>query len=160
MFAIHGKVSVTAYFDGDFASNESKPLNPQLREPGDDLRELYFSRGDGVNDERMTFKGTLKAINAALKHLSYVGGADFNGDDTITIQANDMGQYKSSTPSQPGLDTLDILIKVIAVNDKPVITVPMQDSHNKMYRIYEDSEFRISGVRYYAKPHVPSRSVY
>ena len=109
-------------------------MNPQLREPGDDLRELYFSRGDGVNDERMTFKGTLKAINAALKHLSYVGGADFNGDDTITIQANDMGQYKSSTPSQPGLDTLDILIKVIAVNDKPVITVPMQDSHNKMYR--------------------------
>ena len=85
-------------------SNESKPLNPQLREPGDDLRELYFSRGDGVNDERMTFKGTLKAINAALNHLSYVGGADFNGDDTITIQANDMGQYKSSTPSQPGLN--------------------------------------------------------
>ena len=108
----------------------------------------------------MTFKGTLKAINAALNHLSYVGEADFNGDDTITIQANDMGQYKSFAPSQPGSAALDISIKVIAVNDKPVITVPMQDSHNKMYRIYEDSEFRISGVRYYAKPHVPSRSVY
>ena len=157
VFAIHGKVSVTAYFDGDFASNESKPLNPQLREPGDDLRELYFSRGDGVNDERMTFKH-LKAINAALKHLSYVGGADFNGDDTITIQANDMGQYKSSTPSQPGLD-VGYFNQVIAVNDKPVIIVPMQDSHNKMYRIYEDSEFRISGVRYYAKPHVPSKDL-
>merc|ERR1711871_315854 len=157
---LHGTLSVSAFYDGDFLANESKPMNPSLKEAGDDLLNLYFTRGDGVNDERMTFQGTVKALNDALKHLSYTGMKDFNGEDTITVQANDLGQFGSYNTKRPELHSVDVSVEVIAVNDKPIITVPMQNSHNKIYRIYEDSEFRITGVRYYGKPIVPSRTVY
>jgi ELWxxDGT repeat protein len=156
--ATHGVVSVSAFFEDDYQSNETKERNTELKEPGEDLLHLDFRVGDGVEDDTLTFVGTVKRINDALKHLSYKGKPNFNGFDTITVTANDMGQYKSS-----GLEckhTMGINVTVLAVNDAPVITVPVTEGHTTLFRLAEDLELRVQGTRYHGKPHVPSRYVY
>ena len=69
--------------------------------------------GAGANGSAsLTLSGTLAQINAALATVSYLGTANFNGSDTLTILSTDSGALTDS-------DT--VAITVTAVNDAPVL---------------------------------------
>ena len=83
--------------------------------------------GDGT--AMLMFEGTLENVNAALQgDLQYEPEMDFNGQDTVTVTANDMG----NTGADPGLtngpdaeeDVATFNIDVNRMNDAPVVTVP------------------------------------
>lgn len=52
---------------------------------------LTFVVGDGSADATMTFRGALADVNAALFGMYYLGGLNYSGSDTLTIQTNDLG---------------------------------------------------------------------
>ncbi|MBE9179966.1 DUF4347 domain-containing protein [Oculatella sp. LEGE 06141] len=80
---------------------------------------LTFVSGNGSNNKVMTFKGTLANLNAALDGLTYRGNLNFNGNDTLTVTTNDLGNFGSGGAKA---DTDTINITVNPVNDIPVIT--------------------------------------
>jgi fimbrial isopeptide formation D2 family protein/uncharacterized repeat protein (TIGR01451 family) len=81
----------------------------------------------GANTAALTLTGTLTGLNAALANLQYLGNANFNGTDTLTINTNDQGNFGDHDGDGiPGelsdaLTAISTLpITVIAVNDAPV----------------------------------------
>lgn len=84
---------------------------------------LSFSTGDGTADASMTFSGTTNDLNAAVASITYLGNANFNGADTLTVTTNDNGH----TGNDPGLtggpadeqDQDQLTINVAPVNDTP-----------------------------------------
>ena len=73
--------------------------------------------GSGANGSgTLTLFGTQAQINAALGTVSYKGGANFNGNDTLTIVSRD----SAGTPLS---DTDTVAIKVGAVNDAPIAVI-------------------------------------
>ena len=86
---------------------------------------LTFSVGDGTGDSTMTFSGTAAAINTALNGLVYTPGANYNGDRTLTITTNDLG----NTGGDPGTtgdgsseqDSDSVAVDVTAINDAPLV---------------------------------------
>jgi hypothetical protein len=78
---------------------------------------LTFSKGDGVSDVSMSFRGTVANINAALDGLSYRGKLNYNGKDTLVITTNDRGNFGGN--AQRDSDAIDITVK--PVNDAPTI---------------------------------------
>ncbi|WP_166219362.1 VCBS domain-containing protein [Pseudomonas atagonensis] len=81
----------------------------------------------GANTASMTLTGNLADINTALAGLRYLGNANFNGTDTLTVVSNDQGNYGDADgdgiPGTAGdaltdTDTLQIILA--AVNDDPV----------------------------------------
>ena len=63
----------------------------------------------------LTLSGAEAQINAVLATLTYQGGSNFNGSDTLTV---------TSTDSAAGIDIDSVSINVTALNDPPVNTVP------------------------------------
>jgi hypothetical protein len=53
--------------------------------------ELTFTLGAGAGDGTMTFTGTLKRIDAALDGLTFTADAGFNGDATLLVSIDDLG---------------------------------------------------------------------
>lgn len=82
---------------------------------------LSFSAGSGTNNTTMTFRGTVAAVNAALDGLRYVGNANFEGLDTLTVTTSDLGNTGDGGPI---VDTDTVSINVLGVNDRPVISGP------------------------------------
>ncbi len=81
---------------------------------------LTFSQGDGTTDATMIFKGTVADVNSALQGLIYRGNQDDNGEDTLTITTNDLG----NTGEGGALTKQDsVNIKINAVNDAPINTI-------------------------------------
>lgn len=81
----------------------------------------------GANTAGLTLTGNLADINTALASLRYLGNANFNGTDTLTVLSNDLGNYGDADGDGiPGTgadaltdsDTLQIILA--AVNDTPV----------------------------------------
>ncbi len=93
-----------------------------------DLTGLTFIAGDGAGDGTMTFTGTLADINAALNGLSYVPALNYNGPDTLTITTNDQGNVGTGGNL---IDTDTVSITVNAVNDAPIIAVPVAQNVNE-----------------------------
>jgi hypothetical protein len=56
---------------------------------------LTFSTGDGYADRRMTFTGTIEAINAALDGLRFTPRKKFTGTVILTLTTNDLGNSGS-----------------------------------------------------------------
>ena len=77
---------------------------------------LSFSTGDGTADASMTFSGTTNAIDAAIASITYLGNANFNGADTLTITTNDNGHTGGGGAQQ---DQDQLTINVAPVNDAP-----------------------------------------
>ncbi|MBB5515896.1 VCBS repeat-containing protein [Rubricella aquisinus] len=73
----------------------------------------------GEGGATMTVTGSLAAVNAALEALVYTPDADFNGEDTITVVANDNGNT-----GQGGAQTATSAfnVTVLPVNDAPTVT--------------------------------------
>jgi VCBS repeat-containing protein len=79
----------------------------------------------------LTLAGTQAQINAALASLSYLGNADFNGADTLTVL---------STDANGVTDADSVAITVNSVNDGPLNSVPAAQTVN------EDSVLPIAGL--------------
>ena len=47
----------------------------------------------GANTASLTLSGTLADVNTALASLRYLGNANFNGTDTLTVVSNDQGNF-------------------------------------------------------------------
>ena len=69
----------------------------------------------------MTFTGTVANVNAALTQVNYLGNANSNGTDALTISVDDQGNTGSGGAKT---DSRSVTITVLAVNDAPVLTVP------------------------------------
>ncbi|WP_181357624.1 cadherin-like domain-containing protein [Stenomitos frigidus] len=69
----------------------------------------------------LTITDTLNNINTAIANLTYKGNLNYNGADTITIQANDQGNTGFGGSL---FDIKTISVNVNAVNDAPTLTVP------------------------------------
>ena len=74
------------------------------------------SPADGIDDAAITMSGKLQLLNQALNDLVFTPSQDFFGTATITIVANDLGEF-SGAPMQA---TTVLSIDVTAVNDQPV----------------------------------------
>ncbi|WP_413694598.1 VCBS domain-containing protein [Pseudomonas sp. JUb96] len=81
----------------------------------------------GSNSASMTLTGNLADLNLALANLMYLGNANFNGTDTLTVLSNDQGNFGDADgdgiPGTAGdaltdQDSLQIILA--AVNDTPV----------------------------------------
>jgi VCBS repeat-containing protein len=80
---------------------------------------LAFLIGDGTADSTMTFTGTVANVNAALNGLSYLGDANYNGPDSLSILTSDR---KNTGTGGPLTDQSTVAITVNAVNDLPVLS--------------------------------------
>ena len=69
----------------------------------------------GNNSASITLIGTQAAINATLASLGYLGNANFNGTDTLSVQSRDGGNPAKSSSSN------SVSINVTAINDAPTI---------------------------------------
>jgi hypothetical protein len=56
-----------------------------------DISGLVFDDGDGTADLRMTFTGSLSAVNAALDGLAYEAAEDSAGVVTLRVRSDDLG---------------------------------------------------------------------
>jgi Domain of unknown function (DUF4347)/Cadherin-like/Domain of unknown function (DUF4114) len=86
---------------------------------------LKFASGNTNANAAMTFSGKLADINSVLSSLTYKGNKDFNGEDTLTITSNDLGNY-GKVPTEKKIETTTNAFKIMvnAVNDAPVNTLP------------------------------------
>lgn len=101
----------------------------------------YFWDGDN----KVTFEGDLKTIEAALATLKYKGNDHYNGTDTLTIIVND--GYKATEFSKD--------ITVISVPDAPEFSVPSGNTATKP--IDEDAQKEDSYLEFnYGTPDNPS----
>ncbi|NOK63541.1 MAG: hypothetical protein GFH27_549371n40 [Chloroflexi bacterium AL-W] len=87
----------------------------------------------GNNTAALTITGTIADVNSTLTSLEYTGNTDFNGADTITVEADDQG----NTPNPPQTDTDTIAVTVNAANDPPTAT-------NDTANVNEDASVTIS----------------
>ncbi|MBK8047199.1 MAG: cadherin-like domain-containing protein [Anaerolineales bacterium] len=74
--------------------------------------------GGSNGSKSMTFQGALTDVNAARADVGYGPDADYNGQDTITLIANDNGNSGSGGALQ---DTDPVTVTIDAVNDAPVL---------------------------------------
>ncbi|MEJ5061413.1 MULTISPECIES: VCBS domain-containing protein [unclassified Pseudomonas] len=81
----------------------------------------------GANTASLTLSGTLADVNTVLASLRYLGNANFNGTDTLTVVSNDQGNFGDAnadgTPGTAGdalTDTDTLQIVLTAVNDAPL----------------------------------------
>ncbi|MDN7144211.1 VCBS domain-containing protein [Pseudomonas sp. JQ170] len=81
----------------------------------------------GNNSSTLTLTGNLADLNLALANLMYLGNANFNGTDTLTVFSNDQGNYGDAdgdgipgTPNDALTDQDRLQIILAAVNDTPI----------------------------------------
>jgi photosystem II stability/assembly factor-like uncharacterized protein len=73
-------------------------------------------QGDGTADAEMTFQGKLADINTALAGMTFQPNSDYNGEATLTIMTNDLGNTGGGQQS----DTDTLQITVTPINDPPI----------------------------------------
>ena len=99
---------------------------------------LTFTTGDGTSDASMTFQGTLADVNAALAGLSYLGDANFNGAETLSINVSDLAN--TGAFGGTGVDSDTVAITVAAANDAPQIANPGPQ------QIVENASLTVTGL--------------
>lgn len=100
---------------------------------------LAFDLGDGVQDEVLTFRGAQAAINNALRTLTYRPNADFNGNDTISLNVSDGGN--TGLGGVLG-DAEAIGVTVLGLNSAPSITAPTTS-----FAVDSDTPLAIRGLQ-------------
>ncbi len=91
--------------------------------------------GNGTNT--ISFKGTVADINQGLEGLRYLANVNYNGDDTLTITTNDLGNSGKGEALQ---DTDSIAIKVKPVNDAPINSVPQAQEVDEDEKLFFNSK--------------------
>ncbi|MFD0878392.1 DUF4347 domain-containing protein, partial [Variovorax dokdonensis] len=82
----------------------------------------------GAGTATMTLSGNVADLNNLLARLTYLGNANYNGNDTLTVTTRDRGNYgdadNDGTPGEPVEDQLQdvdtVAIVLAPVNDLPV----------------------------------------
>ncbi|UBF28176.1 tandem-95 repeat protein [Kovacikia minuta CCNUW1] len=98
---------------------------------------LTLLQGNGNQNSRITFEGTLAAVNTALANLVYRSFIGFTGFETISISANDGGNSGIGTPLS---DTKTLFINVGgAINNPPT-------ANNDSYNILRNGTLTVSGT--------------
>jgi hypothetical protein len=100
--------------------------------------QLLNVSGEGTNT--LTFRGTIANVNAALQDIKYQGNANYNGNDTLIVTTNDLGNTGSGGAKS---DTKNLTIVVNKVNDAPVVN--LADGAN-VQTVAEDQALAIAGV--------------
>lgn len=85
----------------------------------------------------VTVSGSVADVSGTLASTKYTGDGTYNGNDTLTVAANDNG---NTGPGSALTDSKTILITVAAVNNPPVVTVPGAQTTN------EDIQLAIGGI--------------
>ncbi len=84
---------------------------------------LSFTVGDGVNDSLLEFSGSVAAVNQALNGASYQPNTDFNGSDSLSLQADDETLTR--------LASATVTLNITPVNDEPTFAAgPNQSVDN------------------------------
>ncbi len=84
------------------------------------------TNNDGTNDATMTFQGTVANINAALNGMIFDPNQDYNGNATLSVSINDMGNIDATVVAPSPTDPLALTamstttITINPVNDAPV----------------------------------------
>ena len=73
--------------------------------------------GGGNGQSALVFRGSLGDINRAINSLTYLGHANFFGNDSLLVQANDQG---GSGEGGIQVDAKTVAISVAAIQDAPV----------------------------------------
>ncbi|ABK43663.1 putative outer membrane adhesin like protein [Magnetococcus marinus MC-1] len=76
----------------------------------------FISGADGSGS--MTIQGTRTNLNSAIGTMTYLGNAHYNGQDTITVTVNDLGNYGSSAQSV----SKSFYVNVASVVDAPIVS--------------------------------------
>lgn len=84
----------------------------------DSVAGLYLME---ISPKFLKIRGKPAPISAAMAGLSYVGEAEFNGNDVVTITADDLGNSGEGGPLRTA-HSINIL--VTATNDPPRLIVP------------------------------------
>lgn len=79
---------------------------------------LTFSVGDGTSDAAMTFDGTIANINAALDNAVFTPAASFQGQASIQVVTNDLGNNGGGG----ALSDTDTLVIAVVTADATVTT--------------------------------------
>ncbi|PSB23629.1 Ig-like domain-containing protein [Stenomitos frigidus] len=82
---------------------------------------LTFTQGTGNQNSRITFRGTLAAINTAIGNLIYRSYPGFTGFDTISISVNDEGNTGIGTALS---DTKTLFVNVGGALNSPPTANP------------------------------------
>jgi MYXO-CTERM domain-containing protein len=82
---------------------------------------LAFTTGDGTDDPRMVFTGTLATVNAALNGLTVSPPTNYIGPSTVTVTVSDQGGTGGGGPQE---DTDTISLNWQAANDRPSNILP------------------------------------
>lgn len=80
-----------------------------------------FTTGDGLADATMVFQATVTDVNSALQGSVFTPTPNFVGNATVTLLTSDQG----NSPSPAKTDSDVVTLAVTAVNDAPVVTVPI-----------------------------------
>lgn len=80
---------------------------------------LNFLGGTANGSATITVEGTKAALNAALASLTYTPTANYHGDATLTVTANDRGLVGSGGVQT---DSKSVAITVTPINDRPTAT--------------------------------------
>ncbi|MBL1173643.1 beta strand repeat-containing protein [Pantanalinema sp. GBBB05] len=86
---------------------------------------ITLTQGDGTQDSRITFSGTIAAINTALSSLIYRSFPGYTGFDRITVSVNDRGNTGIGSPLS---DTRALLVNVGGATN--VAPVAVDDVYN------------------------------
>ncbi len=102
---------------------------------------LSYVSGDGKKDAQVSFSATIEDANRALNHITYTPFPNWHGVENITLKVTDQGH--TGTRSEPRSATASREIRVSAVNDRPLFSVPAEQS------VDEDSQLLINGIGIY-----------
>ncbi len=86
-----------------------------------DTTSLTFDMGDGIDDSKMIFRGTLDDVNDALDGLLFEPVTGYTGQLKIVILTEDLGAQGIGGAET---DTDEIRVDILERNDPPVITAP------------------------------------
>ncbi|MBE9102917.1 tandem-95 repeat protein, partial [filamentous cyanobacterium LEGE 07170] len=107
--------------DADTFNSNNNTVTVSVTEGTLSLSDTSLITGGFNDSSSITLTGSIEDINDALEDLSYEGDRHFNGSDTLTIVANDQGNFGSGGGSNI-IQTVDIT--VVPVNDRPRLTAP------------------------------------
>ncbi|MFP4089544.1 MAG: tandem-95 repeat protein, partial [Cyclobacteriaceae bacterium] len=106
------------------------------------LEELTFIEGDGKEDSKLSFRGTMSDINSALTSLQYRSAANFNGNDILQLTVSDQvtDEVRQNIPIEirpvndpPRISGVETEVLVYQENQEPVTiseTLVIQDIDN------------------------------
>ena len=96
-------------------------------------------------NRRIVLRGSAQSINSALSSLQYLPDLEYSGEDTLTLNVTDFGNTGSqdSNVLSNSIFTSTIIAHIMAVNDKPSLTISKKIRH--IYPL-EDTKFLIQNA--------------